>query len=90
MVDWIDSPVTLPPGCARLVTRPPPIGSGPNGKTMGMIAVACLMGTAVAFVTMTSTLRRINSAAISVLRWGVPEPAILERDGATLDPAEFA
>jgi hypothetical protein len=65
--------VTLPPGCARLATRPPPTGSGPNGKTMGMIAVACFnVGTAVAFVTMTSTLRRTNSAAISVLRSGRP------------------
>src|SRR5262249_37986861 len=72
-VDWVDSPVTLPPGRARLATTPAPTGSSPNAKTMGMTAVACInVGTASAFETMTSTLRRTNSAAISAWRSGRP------------------
>jgi hypothetical protein len=66
---WFDSPVTLPFGRARLATRPPPTGSVAIGKTMGMTAVACFtVGTASPFVTMTSTLSRTNSAAISAMR----------------------
>ena len=40
---------------------------------------------------MTSTLSRTNSVAISMKRSLCPlRPPILQRDGATLDPAEFA
>ena len=39
-VAWNDNPVTLPPGRARLATKPPPTGSIANAKTTGMIAVA--------------------------------------------------
>ena len=40
---------------------------------------------------MTSTLNRTNSAAISTIAPAASlRPAILDRDGATLDPAEFA
>jgi len=63
-------PVTLPPGRARLATKPVPTGSPAAAKTMRMTDVACLAATtaAVADVTMTSTLRRTNSAAISAAR----------------------
>jgi hypothetical protein len=72
-IDWIDCPVTLPPGRAKLVTRPPRTGSGAIAKTMGITAVACFrVGAAIAFVTITSTLRRMNSAAISAMRSGCP------------------
>jgi hypothetical protein len=55
---WTDSPVTLPPGRARLTTRPPPTGSTAIGKTMGIADVACFtVETAVPFATMTSTTR---------------------------------
>ncbi len=66
----IDRPVTLPPGRARLATRPVPTGSPAAAKTIGMTDVACMAATitAVADVTMTSTLRRTNSAAISAAR----------------------
>ena len=37
-----DRPVTLPPGRARLATRPPPTGSPATAKTIGMTEVACL------------------------------------------------
>ena len=40
-VDWSDRPVTLPPGRARLATRPVPTGSPPSAKTIGMTDVAC-------------------------------------------------
>src|SRR6516164_6410139 len=32
-------PVTLPPGCAKLATKPLPIGSATSAKTMGMVRV---------------------------------------------------
>jgi hypothetical protein len=68
---WTDNPVTLPPGRARLAIRPPPTGSIEIAKTMGMTAVACFtVRTGVPLVTMTSTLRRTNSAAISAARSG--------------------
>jgi len=38
----VDNPVTLPPGCARLVTSPLATGSPELTKTMGMVLVACL------------------------------------------------
>src|SRR5262249_49849778 len=36
----IDRPVMLPPGCARLATRPAPTGSPDNARTIGMTDVA--------------------------------------------------
>ena len=75
-VAWIDSPVTLPPGRARFVTKPPPTGSCATAKTMGMTVVARFtVGTAVPNVTMTSTLRRTNSAATSASARGVLPPS---------------
>jgi hypothetical protein len=62
---WIDRPVTLPPGRDKLATKPLPSGSNPKTKTIGMTDVACLAAAAASPpVTMTSTLRRTNSAAI--------------------------
>src|SRR6516165_7967635 len=34
-------PVTLPPGRARLATKPLPTGSATTAKTMGIVAVCC-------------------------------------------------
>src|SRR6516162_3762508 len=67
---WFDRPVTLPPGRARLAIRPVPTGSPAPAKTMGMTDVASMAATttAVPDVTMTSTLRWTNSAAISAAR----------------------
>src|SRR5579863_177065 len=64
------SPVTLPPGRARLLTSPVPSGSPADVMTMGIVAVACLAasGASVPAATITSTLRRTNSAANSVRR----------------------
>ena len=35
-------PVALPPGCAKLATRPSLTGSSPTWKTIGIVAVAAL------------------------------------------------
>ena len=69
-VAWFDIPVMLPPGRAKLVTKPEPIGSPANGKTIGIADVACFAASAgaVPVAIMTSTLRRTNSAAISANR----------------------
>jgi hypothetical protein len=57
----------LPPGRARLATKPAPSGSFAAENTIGMTDVACFAaGTPAPAVKMTSTLRRTNSAAISV------------------------
>ena len=59
-------PVALPPGRARLATRPLPIGSFAVANTMGIADVAPLTATAAEpEVTMTSTLSATNSAARS-------------------------
>jgi hypothetical protein len=72
--DWTDRPVTLPPGRARLATRPLATGSPALANTMGIIAVACLYARAcgVPEATITSTLRRTNSAAIWAKRSARP------------------
>ena len=69
-VVWADRPVTLPPGRARLATRPLPTGSSASANTIGMTDVACFAARtgAAPAVTMTSTLSRTNSAAISAKR----------------------
>src|SRR5207253_11232427 len=70
-----DNPVTLPPGRARLVTRPLPTGSAVAAKTMGRALVACLAARAACApppVTMTSTLRATSSAARAGRRSGFP------------------
>ena len=38
----IDTPVTFPPGRARLATCPTPTGSAWVANTMGIVVVACL------------------------------------------------
>jgi hypothetical protein len=61
---WIDRPVTLPLGRAKLATKPLATGSLPNGNIMGMTDVTCFTaGTAVPGVTITSTFSSTNSAA---------------------------
>jgi hypothetical protein len=89
-LDCIDRPVTLPPGRARLVIRPLPTGSSTSAKTIGTTDDACFAATA-AFppVTMTSTLSRMNSAAISAKRSARPSAQRFWIASASLDPAEF-
>ena len=84
--------MTLPPGRARLATRPVPTGSAAVAKTIGMTDVAC-------FAARTARSRRDNDIDLEPDELGRDlgealaaslRPAILDRDGATLDPAEFA
>ena len=65
--DKLAFPVTLPPGCARLVTRPVPTGSTELVITMGMVLLAPFAADGVAppEVTITSTFSRTRSAASS-------------------------
>ena len=92
-VCWIDRPVTLPPGRARLATRPVPTGSPATAKTIGMTDVACFAAMTGAVAIRDNDIdlqpdelgRDLGVALGASLR-----PAILDRDGATLDPAEFA
>ena len=39
---WLDTPVTFPPGRAKLSTSPTPTGSATFTNTMGIVGVACL------------------------------------------------
>jgi hypothetical protein len=66
--------VTLPPGHARLATRPVPTGSPAAAKTIGMAVVARFAATTctVPAVTMTSTFSLTNSATNSAARASLP------------------
>ena len=66
----VENPVTLPPGRARLATRPSPTGSPTFVITMGMVVVALLAANTdtPAIATIRSTLRRTRSAASSFRR----------------------
>ena len=58
-------PVALPPGRARLATRPNLTGSSPTPKTIGIVVVAALAASAAmlqAGVAITATRRRTKSA----------------------------
>ena len=65
-------PVTLPPGRARLSTKPPPTGSAATGNTIGTLCVACSNGLTVEepWARMTSGASVANSAACR--RWPWP------------------
>ncbi len=60
-------PVTLPPGRARLATRPAAIGSAMVAITIGIVAVALRAASAagVPIVTMASTFSATSSSAIA-------------------------
>src|SRR4029077_18572667 len=67
---WLDSPVTLPPGRAKLATTPVSTGSPAVANTIGITDVACFAARTggVLCVRMTSTFSRTNSAANSAKR----------------------
>jgi hypothetical protein len=58
-------PVALPPGRARLWTKPDPTGSGTVANTIGTVRVACSNGPVVGLpgARMTSGASATNSAA---------------------------
>ncbi len=61
----VEKPVTLPPGCARLPTKPAPTGSVTLVNTIGTVLVACCSATMASVVEarMTSGACATNSAA---------------------------
>src|SRR5215472_13704896 len=89
---WFDRPVMLPPGRARLATRPVPSGSVATANTIGMTEVACFAATTEApAVTMRSTFSRNELGCdLGVALVASFCPPILDRHVATLNPAEFA
>src|SRR6266851_4720985 len=88
-VAWPDRPVTLPPGRARLATKPPPTGSFAMAKTMRCRLLCCggpqsSRDNDIGFDP--GELGRDLGEALAAALC----PAILDRDGAAVDPAEFA
>ena len=72
----VDKPVMLPLGFAKLATKPLPITSLPLTMTMGIVAVASLAAriSPDPTATMTSTLMRTNSAAMTLLALAICSP----------------
>src|ERR1051326_8751401 len=72
-----DSPVALPPGCARVLTIPAPTGSPTPTNTIGIVALALLAASVagVPCVTSICTPASISSRAISTRRsaWSSPQ-----------------
>ena len=88
-------PVALPPGRARLATRPSWTGSSATAKTMGIVVVAALAAKAegVPPVTaMTATCRRTNSAAIAGSRsyWPSAQRYSIATFSPSTKPASFS
>ena len=79
-------PVALPPGRARLSTKPAPTGSVMIGNTIGTVRVACSSGLTVAvpLARMTSGASATNSAAC--LRISAASPAAQRVSIRTLRP----
>ena len=80
----------LPPGLARLATKPYLTGSWETEKTMGIVVVAALAASAVAkpaAAAITATCRRTRSAASSGRRSHLLGPAVFERHVLALDIA---
>jgi hypothetical protein len=59
------NPVTLPPGCAKFVTKPLATGSSTSANTIGIVLVACCNArvAGVLFARSTSGASAISSAA---------------------------
>src|SRR5215510_3817744 len=82
-----DRPVMLPPGRPKLAMRPAPTGSAAVANTIGIVAVAFFASEAIGVpeVTIISTLRRTNSAAIAAAR--VLRPSAQRTSIATVGPS---
>src|SRR5262249_27445237 len=77
-------PVRLPPGRARLATRPSLTGSSAEMKTMGIVVVAALAANAaLAGAAITATYRRTNSQPIYLAL----RPAVVDHHVLALDIA---
>ena len=92
-VDKVESPVTLPPGRARLATRPAPTGSPALTITMGMVVVALLAANADGrpcdhdqINLKTNQVRRKLRQALRLLLC----KSVLDGDILSLNPAKLA
>ena len=89
----LEKPVTLPPGRARLATRPSATASPTATITMGIVVVAFFAAVAgpVPKTTIRSTLRRTKSAASSGPRPSFPSrKPILDGEILSLNPSKLA
>src|SRR5215470_2228899 len=89
---WFDRPVTLPPGRANFATRPVPTGSHrrEHDRNFRCRALGCDYCCSSprhydVDLKLDKLVRDFGIAFAATLR-----PAILDRNGATLDPAKFA
>src|SRR5262249_28082048 len=84
--------VALPPGLARLVTRPSLTGSSPTAKTIGIAAVAALAATEVTVpgVAMTCHLSadQISQQSWQTIVLALP-PVVLDSDVLAFDVTGF-
>ena len=84
-------PVTLPPGRARLSTKPAPTGSATIANTIGTVRVACSNGPTVALPGQDDVrrerdqFRRIFANAVGIAR----APADVDPHVAADRPAQF-
>jgi hypothetical protein len=76
----VRKPVALPPGRARLSTKPEPTGSGTSANTIGTLRVACNNGATPEepAVKMTSGASATNSAAYLRIVSGLPAPYAMQ------------
>ncbi len=87
------NPVALPPGRARLLTKPSPTGSTTITKTIGIVWVACSIGGTAGLpeTRMTSGASAANSAAYFRGVGGVGAwPAIVDLHVSAFGPAQSA
>ena len=88
-------PVTLPPGRARFLTKPTPIGSGASVMTIGIVSVACSGGTDRQLRRRPRAMITLGRRASSLAKTGqtIQAPvgaALFEPDVTSLDVAEVA
>ena len=88
---WV-KPVALPPGRARLSTKPAPTGSRSTANTIGTVRVACSNGPTAEPPTarMTSGASATNSAAYLRVRSASPAPQrVVDPHVAAVGPAQL-
>src|ERR1700722_14385623 len=82
----------LPPGCARLETKPLPIGSDTQANTIGIVRVsACNAAVAgVLMLTSASGFSWTSSPANKRMRSTLPAPQRIDMNAATVDPSQLS
>jgi hypothetical protein len=97
----VTKPVTFPPGCGKLATKPLPIGSATSAKTMGMVRVSCNIVAVIGVLcvrmrsgcsaTSSFATRCIDTTSpVVIQRLGHLEPSILRRSGAVFFSSAYA